>query len=230
MLYIKILLRSILRKLGLSPFLAKFFYPKGYETNFDNALLESIRSGDVVWDVGANVGHYTKKFSALAGPEGTVYAFEPIPDTFEILSEEACQLSNVKLFCMALGASDETLSMTNRETKSVMNKIILDTDVVENTDIIKIVVAMSDGLIERNEAETPNVIKIDVEGHEADVLAGMPLLLADKSLHTMAIEIHFAWLEERGQSNAPKMIVNELKKNNFHVQWTDPSHVVARRK
>lgn len=45
-----------------------------------------IRRGDWVVDIGANVGHYTSRFSELAGPAGRVIAFEPIPATFEILA------------------------------------------------------------------------------------------------------------------------------------------------
>ena len=43
--------------------------------------------GDHVADVGANVGNYTKIFSELVGPEGHVYAFEPILGNYEILEE-----------------------------------------------------------------------------------------------------------------------------------------------
>ena len=51
-----------------------------------------IAPGDWVIDVGAKVGHYTKRFSELVGPGGRVIAFEPVPETFALLS------SNVLLF------------------------------------------------------------------------------------------------------------------------------------
>jgi hypothetical protein len=35
-----------------------------------------------VIDIGANVGHYTKRFSDLVGPEGRVIALEPVSETF----------------------------------------------------------------------------------------------------------------------------------------------------
>ena len=44
---------------------------------------------DWIVDVGANVGHYTKRLSELVGPKGRVIAFEPILETFSILSESA---------------------------------------------------------------------------------------------------------------------------------------------
>ncbi len=57
------------------------------------AILDSlVLPGSLVIDVGANVGHYTKKLSDLAGSRGRVIAFEPVPDTFSLLA------ANVALF------------------------------------------------------------------------------------------------------------------------------------
>src|SRR6266581_7664130 len=51
------------------------------------AILPTLISvGDWVIDVGANVGHYTKRLSELVGPTGRVIAFEPVPETFALLA------------------------------------------------------------------------------------------------------------------------------------------------
>ena len=59
-------------------------------------------------DVGANVGHYTKRFSELVGATGRVIAFEPIPETFALLAAniQLLPLANVTLINAAL--SDKT--------------------------------------------------------------------------------------------------------------------------
>ena len=51
------------------------------------AFLALIRRGDVVFDIGANRGHFTRLFSRMVGREGAVHAFEPAPHTFETLRE-----------------------------------------------------------------------------------------------------------------------------------------------
>ena len=38
---------------------------------------ETVKPGDVVWDVGANMGLFSFAAAGLAGPAGHVYAFEP---------------------------------------------------------------------------------------------------------------------------------------------------------
>jgi len=73
-------------------------------------LLEQLlREGDWAIDVGANVGHYTSKMSQLVGHTGRVIAFEPVPDTFELLAANArsYEYQNVTLFNAAAGERSE---------------------------------------------------------------------------------------------------------------------------
>ena len=52
------------------------------------------KRGDTVIDCGANVGYYTNFFRAIVGKKGCVHAFEPVPSTFEYLTENTMQYSN----------------------------------------------------------------------------------------------------------------------------------------
>lgn len=56
-----------------------------WEPNETRWFVRSLRPGDVVVDVGANIGYYTLLGAALVGERGRVYAFEPDPVSFEIL-------------------------------------------------------------------------------------------------------------------------------------------------
>src|SRR5215469_11905501 len=51
-----------------------------------------ISPGDTVLDIGANIGVYSRMLSRCVGPQGTVYAFEPIPHTFDFLSNNIRKL------------------------------------------------------------------------------------------------------------------------------------------
>ncbi len=64
-----LLLRNLGRALGLNRLLASLLAGE-YEDRFQTVMLGAIRPGDIVWDVGANVGLYSKKFSNNAGSSG----------------------------------------------------------------------------------------------------------------------------------------------------------------
>src|SRR6516162_6691688 len=72
------------------------------------ALSQVVRPGDFALDIGAFVGFYTQRLSQLVGATGEVWAFEPVSETFSILSYVVRELSlnNVRLLNLALSDSN----------------------------------------------------------------------------------------------------------------------------
>lgn len=71
--------------------------------------LDLIRQGDVVFDVGANVGYYTLLFSHLVGKLGVVHAFEPVPVTYAVLADSVGRRQrsdNIRLNNTAVGSTN----------------------------------------------------------------------------------------------------------------------------
>ena len=82
------LLRKITRKLGLNPLLFRLLYGnKSYEQYFDNKFSSSLVEGDIVLDIGANVGFYTKDFAKIVSGTGLIFAIEPSEINFNKLKE-----------------------------------------------------------------------------------------------------------------------------------------------
>lgn len=102
--------RSLGRALGVNKRLARFLHGSGYETRYDEAFAAELRPGDCVWDVGANVGHYTRLFSDRIGSSGTVFAFEPSPVNILRLREACAGISNATLLQLGLGRENSRLS------------------------------------------------------------------------------------------------------------------------
>jgi FkbM family methyltransferase len=136
-------------------------------------LLESfVAPGDWVIDVGANVGHYTAKLSRLAGRTGRVLALEPVPKTFELLTQNSrlFPYANVTLLNVAATDTPAALGMEvpGGEAGAYLARV---TD--KETGLTILGMPVDSLALPRKVA----LVKIDAEGHELSVLRGMEMLL-----------------------------------------------------
>ena len=72
-----------------------------------------LRPGDTAIDIGANLGYYTRPMSRIVGPEGRVYAVEPVPVICEVLRRNLRGRDNVRILNCALGDGDRPVEMAN---------------------------------------------------------------------------------------------------------------------
>jgi FkbM family methyltransferase len=202
-----------------------------YEEHFNKALLGSIRPSDQVWDIGANVGIYTKRFASISGPNGGVTAFEPNVSAAEQLRHNCRDLQTVSVESMALGEMSRDIDFYVSDidadpTNSVVSYERRSEDVRKQ----RVTMVTADSYIDTHPGKTPNIIKIDVEGYELEVLQGMDKLLQSSNLRALFIEVHFSNLSHRGMRDAPATIVALLELAGFTVCWLDASHISATRK
>ena len=151
-----------------------------------------IAPGDVVVDIGANVGAYTKEFSALTAEGGAVFAFEPVAANFDILQAviRKAGLRNVRAFPAALGARVEqreiAIPALDGFTGYYWARFARPGETGE-----KVSVSTLDALLAQGQLPAVDFIKCDVEGSELEVLqGGLELLRA----HTpgLLIEVSLA--------------------------------------
>ena len=224
-------LRRVGQKLGiLRPFVRAYrrLTNSAYEQEFDRSLIAYIRDGDVVWDVGANVGFFTGKFSQSAGTSGKVIAFEPAPDTFLTLKSEAAAWPNVTVENIALADFQGESSFRASDTVNDPTNGLRASD-DGSSATVKVAVTTGDQYCQDHAERIPTVIKIDVEGFELEVLRGLDHTLRQPRLKAIFMEVHFQVLAMRGMTNAPLQIADILGNHHFKLAWTDPSHFVATR-
>ncbi|HWZ58637.1 MAG TPA: FkbM family methyltransferase, partial [Gemmatimonadaceae bacterium] len=75
-----------------------------FERAEQDVFARTVRPGDVVYDLGANVGFYTLLAARLAGPTGRVVAFEPVPRNLGYLRRHIAlnQCENVTVVAAAV--------------------------------------------------------------------------------------------------------------------------------
>jgi len=130
-----------------------------------------LKKGDVVLDVGANIGLTTIRASKLIGEGGYVYAIEAMPSTFEILNfnTQLNKLSNVSCFNIALadyvGKTDIFHNLDiNRGAASIYSE--------SKQGGVEVDITTLDQFVINNELKTVDFIKIDIEGAEYPMLIG----------------------------------------------------------
>lgn len=223
-----LLARSLGRAVGLNRWIAVWLNGRGYETRYDNSICATLRPGDCVWDVGANVGYYTRLFSERVGNAGRVFAFEPSPVNFSRLRHACGDLSNVQMRQVGLGRDNGRLSfLQGADDLGATSRVLGMAHPAADQTVVEI--RTGTGLIQVGEASAPNAVKIDVEGFELEVLQGLGKELEAPALRAIGVEVHFGILRERGMADAPRQIEWLLERNGFRVRWPDSSHILATR-
>lgn len=215
-------IRRILRTLGLTRPLGRLLARNQYERKFDSAMMAVVGQANVVWDIGANIGLYTKKFSEAAPSDAQIFAFEPSPRNSQALIEAFRGEDRVTIMPCALSNQAGHLFFEAALSGKGTTDRIVDYDTG-----LKVEVASADMLVFERSIKTPDFIKIDVEGFELHVIRGMERLLREHPPKHLFCEVHFTQLDNMGLKAGPKEIENILKKHKYTVEWTDSSHIYA---
>lgn len=197
----------------------------GYEDRFGRGMLANVGKGDVVWDIGANVGLYSEKF--LDNGARSVVCFEPAPDAIQALTRRFAaedRRERVRVVPAAL-SNARGVARFQADGASPVNKLSTD----DATGAIEVPVMRGDEALVDHSLPHPDVIKVDVEGFELEVIEGLDGVFGSGPVRAVFVEVHFALLHARGLDRAPAEIVRRLEQRNFRVSWLDASHLQAMR-
>jgi FkbM family methyltransferase len=172
-----------------------------YEPDMTAPLADLARHGGTLYDIGAHVGYYTAAWLRLGGTR--VEAFEPVPSTRQGLAAMLARngladrvgVHDVALGCLAgqgamqvddadLGAASAAFLAGSAGLDSGLRLAPGHT-----ARAVPVAVVRLDDYVRDKGLPPPTVIKLDVEGAEADVLAGAEAVL---TIHRPAIlcEVH----------------------------------------
>lgn len=144
-----------------------------YERPVQRLFEQFVAKGDVVFDIGANVGFFTLLAAKLVGPTGRVFAFEPLPRNVEYIERHLAlnRVENATVLPLALSRAAGVARFNIAESPSMGR--------LSESGTLEVETASLDELLRSGRIAAPAFIKMDVEGAECDVLNGAKEMLAE---------------------------------------------------
>jgi FkbM family methyltransferase len=164
------------------------------EPNVQETLVSVLRPGDVVYDVGANVGFFTMLCARLVGPEGRVYAFEPMPanaaalrhnlalnglDNVEVVEAAASDVNGTATLLVSRWSAFHRLEGEGFRSRTWQDETTLEVRTMR-----------LDEFATRPGVRPPRLVKMDVEGAEPEVIHGLEGLLTGEAKPLVLCELH----------------------------------------
>jgi FkbM family methyltransferase len=151
------------------------------ETVVQETLAETLKPGQVVYDVGANIGFFTIICSRLVGARGRVYAFEPMPESAATLRHNVAinSLDNTLVVEKAVSSTTDRAELLISDWSAFHALKAEEISPPEHArGVVPVETVTLDDYVSTGGGQPPDVVKIDVEGAELEVIKGMTGLLS----------------------------------------------------
>lgn len=204
----------------------KFIFFNNYELETICFSSKFINIGDQVLDIGANIGYFTMLFSACVGDTGEVHSFEPSRREFFHLCKNIINNQIINVYPNQVAISDKNgyseMNVLDDDRYGAYNsinnithwKVKLAKSHTEAIRILKI-----DTYLDLFPMIRPSLIKIDVEGHEKQVLEGMQTLLSGLSAPCLILEVCEGTHQDR--QNGAHELLEYLRKFDYELYSPD---------
>ena len=179
----------------------RYYWEGGIDT-FEIALMRALlQPGMTVLDIGGHIGYFSLLFSKAVGESGLVFTWEPDPLNYHLLGLNLDRngANNVMTWCQALGSGEGVETLVSQAPNTGDNRLWtsdgpMHTRAHKGTRQVP-VQALDEVL---NPAQVVDFIKIDTQGWEPRILAGMRKTLARHDKLTLFIEYWPAGLVDSG--------------------------------
>lgn len=157
-------------------------WPKPKEP-VSRSLRANLRKGDIVFDVGANCGFTALEISGIVGRKGKVFSFEPNDQMFEQckIIERLNLFQNIKFFNYGIGSenTERAFFIDTRDSSqaSTFDDLFLHAEKKLRGDDLFIETQAQIKKLDDLDLPSPNLIKLDIEGHELEALRGTEVLI-----------------------------------------------------
>lgn len=218
----KIFNKHIINYLADDKYIGQRIALEKYEPYLTKLMLSKISKGDVVMDIGANIGYYTILFSNKVGKKGKVISIEPDETNHKILQKNIKKnnLKNVVVVKKALGSENKKIYLYKSEENYGDHRAWGDKSNSTDTKREKISVECQklDDLIKDLKEEKINFIKMDVQGFEGKVIEGGQKVIKENK--PIIFFEYWPWAIKKSASDLQKMLMF-LEKVYKKIFWID---------
>ena len=167
------------------------------DLNGENWFLQNLNHSEikVVFDVGANVGKWSLELKKV-NPEAIVYAFEPVPETFNKLN--LISSKNPKIFAQCKALSDQSGKLTFHffPSQSTFSSAF-DHSMGKEGIKIEVESITGDEFCKNNSIDSIDLLKIDTEGFESKIMLGFKEMFETGQIKIVQFEYGPLALESR---------------------------------
>lgn len=159
-------------------------------------IIDSSADEALLFDVGANVGEWTRQALALAASANRptqVFAFEPSSATREILKRRLAGAENVEVIPVAISELEGEGDFFSNGAGSGTNSL----SAVSGPSTERVPITTLDGFMRERNIERLDMLKIDTEGFDLGVLRGAERALAEGRIDLVQFEYNWRWLLNR---------------------------------
>jgi FkbM family methyltransferase len=175
-----------------------------------------VRRGDIVLDVGANIGYYSVLLSRLVGDQGKVISFEPTDHYGKVLEMNirANSLENVEIIKVGLSNKQQELDIQIGQSSATLH--VPGNQKLMSSEKVKLITL--DDFLEEHPLPKIDFIKIDVDGHEPLFFEGAWKTL-EKFEPTVLLEVNH--LNYLSAGYMAWDFYDLLKDKGYHIYYED---------
>ncbi len=177
-------------------------------------FIKQAKEGDIIFDIGANVGYYTILASKIVGENGKIFSFEPVVRNLAYLYRHIKLNGLNNVVVLPLACADESTLKKFSFGRTIAEGHLLENNSLNSFNFLSHTYVHTTKIDDfcNYSGITPDVIKIDVEGAELHVLKGAQQIL-HKSKPKIFLSIHSEKLE--------KECTEFLKNMGYHTELID---------
>lgn len=181
---------------GLAPYQ---FVINTHQKNFEKI---TIPQGGTIVDIGANVGYFSK-LARTNYPDASIYAIEPVTQTYQALQLNFANDIKTKTFNYAISETSTTISMFHSDQHNELSRV----DAMGNLQVPAVTL---DSFTRQNNISTIHLLKIDTESHELPILKSATKTLKNTQYLLIEITINHDYTYSE--------IIKELTNKDFNFQ------------